>query len=151
MPRRKKILTPTDKMKDAAWRRLHEIVVSPDSPTHSARAAAAAIVRGDLDEDEDVKGADDGPHAILILPDNGRSGRDPQYPAVSDAHFGWIEGASVLIYRNDEEYQNIRRHLDAPLMLAGPEKPAPKSAAERQAAYRARQRALRAEAAAASA
>lgn len=123
---------PSRKGKVSTRRRAKAVTIlsaladDPTNPPHVRAASARALLndgRPVPDDLADDVNPDDSPGAVLILPDNQRSGR------IRDAHgewvdddsaFGWVEGASVLLYRTPEELADIRRHLDAPLLLTTP-------------------------------
>ena len=69
--KRKRIDKPTPRMRDTAWRTLHEVAADPLAADHARVSASRAIVRGDTDDDTPAK--DKAPPVITWLPYDGRN------------------------------------------------------------------------------
>lgn len=129
---------PSRRQVRRALRTAAEIAADTSAPTYTRAKSAALIIRADADdEDADPKGnPEDGPRAVVVLPANGREGVSLRGDG---PRYGYQPDQSVMIYRSPSELAEIERGLAGEqLALPAPDKPAAKTPAERQAAYRAR-------------
>ncbi len=93
--KRKRIDKPTPRMRDTAWRTLHEVAADPLAADHARVSASRAIVRGDTDDDTPAK--DKAPPVITWLPYDGRN------PTLTQLGFHGDPQQAVVIYDGKSE------------------------------------------------
>jgi len=131
---------PSRQQRRAALRVLAKVVKDESAPTH-ARVSASRILLNTADKrvliaNDLGDNVGEKVHPVVILPSNGREH--------VDTVFGFVEGASIMIYRTPAEKAEIDAGLAGQLQLTGPKA---KTSTERS---RLRRERLRAEAAAAA-